>query len=573
MNKEEANENLYSYLYSSCQQALIYIGLFSFFINLFMLTVPIYMMQIFDRVLASRNYQTLIFLTLIAIFILLILSSLDMVRIRIAGRVSNWLDEMLSPAALLSGPDCILNGNNYPQMVLKDIAQLKSILSGSFLFTLMDTPWLPIYLLVIALISPLLGLISALGAVLLFAVALVNQRLTYKVQNKIDTSSMLNTFNTSNTLRHAEVIQAMGMLGHLITKWQEKNKKSLELSDELSKLSSVIISFSKFARMLLQILILAVGAYLVLNNEITGGMMIAASILMSRALAPVDQAIGAWKQFQYGKEIMERLKAHFENRSERNSGIKLPKPKGLLSVEGLSFSNSSSEQRMILDEINFKVKPGEILALLGPSAAGKTTLARLICGILKPTSGFVRLDGADVYHWDRNDFGNYIGYLPQDIELFSASIKDNIARLGFVDEIAVVRAAQLAGCHEMILHLPNGYETLIQSTISQLSGGQKQRIALARALYADPQLIVLDEPNSNLDAEGEFALLNALLKLKEHKCTVIVISHRPSLVQYADKIILLSEGKIKMAGAKDKVLAQLQQIKSEHQQRSDYGMG
>ncbi|KTD82265.1 type I secretion system permease/ATPase [Legionella waltersii] len=573
MNQHDKNANLYTYLYHSCQHALLYIGLFSLFINLFMLTIPVYMMQIFDRVLAARNYQTLIFLTLIAAFILLILSILDMVRIRIAGRISNWLDERLSPAALLSGPDCILNGNNYPQLVLKDIAQLKSILSGSFLFTLMDTPWVPIYLLVIVLISPLLGVVATVGAILLFAIAIMNQRLTHKIQTKIDNSSMMNTFNTSNTLRHAEVIQAMGMLGHLINGWQEKNKKSLELTEELNKLSSVIISSSKFARMLLQVLILAVGAYLVLNNQITGGMMIAASILMSRALSPVDQAIGAWKQFQHGKEIMERLKAHFENSSQRNTSIKLPKPKGLLSVEGLCLSSSSAEPRMILEDIHFKVKPGEILALLGPSAAGKTTLARLICGIVKPTSGSVRLDGADVYHWDRNDFGHYVGYLPQDIELFSASIKDNIARLGPVDELAVIKAAQLAGCHDMILHLPNGYESLIQSSISQLSGGQRQRVALARALYGDPQLIVLDEPNSNLDAEGEFALLNALLKLKEQKCTIVVISHRPNLIQYADNIVLLSDGKIKMAGTKEKVLAKLQLIKTEHQQRSSYGMG
>lgn len=560
-------------IYICCKKAFIFIGLFSFFINIFMLTVPIYMMQIFDRVLAGHSYQTLLFLTLIAIFALLILSLLEMVRLRIAGRVSNWLDEVLNPAALLYSPDQVLKGNNYPHMVLKDIAQLKSTLSGNVLFTLFDAPWVPIYLLVIAFIAPLLGFVAALGAAILFAIAVINQKITQQVQDKVNDMSMMNVFNTSNSLRHAEVIQSMGMLKPLIASWQEKNKKALVIADQLNQTSSIIVSSSKFIRLTLQIFILALGAYLVLINQITAGMMIAASILMSRALSPLDQAIGTWKQFQSSKQILERLKNHFQVMQEREGGIVLPKPKGLISIEELHFSGAGQGNKMIINGINLKIKPGEILVLIGPSAAGKTTLARLICGVLKPSSGIVRLDDADVYQWERSDFGRHIGYLPQDIELFNDSIKANIARLGNIDDEAVIKAAQMAGCHSMILNLPNGYETIIQPNNVQLSGGQKQRIALARALYGQPQLIVLDEPNSNLDNEGEIALVNALVQLKKSKVTVVIISHKPNLLQCADTIVVLNEGRIQMEGGKEKILARLQQIKTNYQQRSGYGMG
>lgn len=560
-------------IYNCCKRAFIYIGLFSFFINIFMLTVPIYMMQIFDRVLAGHSYQTLLFLTLIAIFALLILSLLEMVRLRIAGRVSNWLDEVLNPAALLYSPDQVLKGNNYPHMVLKDIAQLKSTLSGNVLFTLFDAPWVPIYLLVIAFIAPLLGFVAALGAAILLVIAVINQKITQQVQHKVNDMSMMNVFNTSNSLRHAEVIQSMGMLKPLIASWQEKNKKALVIADQLNQTSSIIVSSSKFIRLTLQIFILALGAYLVLINQITAGMMIAASILMSRALSPLDQAIGTWKQFQSSKQILERLKNHFQVMQEREGGIVLPKPKGLVSIEELHFSGAGQGNKMIINGINLKIKPGEILVLIGPSAAGKTTLARLICGVLKPSSGIVRLDDADVYQWERSDFGRHIGYLPQDIELFNDSIKANIARLGNIDDEAVIKAAQMAGCHSMILNLPNGYETIIQPNNVQLSGGQKQRIALARALYGQPQLIVLDEPNSNLDNEGEIALVNALVQLKKSKVTVVIISHKPNLLQCADTIVVLNEGHIQMEGGKEKILSRLQQIKTNYQQRSGYGMG
>lgn len=560
-------------IYICCKKAFIFIGLFSFFINIFMLTVPIYMMQIFDRVLAGHSYQTLLFLTLIAIFALLILSLLEMVRLRIAGRVSNWLDEVLNPAALLYSPDQVLKGNNYPHMVLKDIAQLKSTLSGNVLFTLFDAPWVPIYLLVIAFIAPLLGFVAALGAAILFAIAVINQKITQQVQDKVNDMSMMNVFNTSNSLRHAEVIQSMGMLKPLIASWQEKNKKALVIADQLNQTSSIIVSSSKFIRLTLQIFILALGAYLVLINQITAGMMIAASILMSRALSPLDQAIGTWKQFQSSKQILERLKNHFQVMQERGGGIVLPTPKGLVSIEELHFCGVGQGNKMIINGINLKIKPGEILVLIGPSAAGKTTLARLICGVLKPSSGIVRLDDADVYQWERSDFGRHIGYLPQDIELFNDSIKANIARLGNIDDEAVIKAAQMAGCHSMILNLPNGYETIIQPNNVQLSGGQKQRIALARALYGQPQLIVLDEPNSNLDNEGEIALVNALVQLKKSKVTVVIISHKPNLLQCADTIVVLNEGRIQMEGGKEKILARLQQIKTNYQQRSGYGMG
>lgn len=309
----------------------------------------------------------------------------------------------------------------------------------------------------------------------------------------------------------------------------------------------------------MQILILGVGAYYVLTNQITSGMMIAASILMSRALAPVEQAIGAWKQFQNFKQAKHRLEPHFKFKSDRKSGLKLPRPKGIVSLENV-FYTPPNMQKLVISNLTHKIQAGEMVALIGASAAGKSTLARLIVGIIKPNSGTVRLDGANVYQWERDDFGQYVGYLPQDIELFSGTVKDNIARMGEVNDTAVVKAAQLAGCHDLILRLPEGYNTVIHRDSFNLSGGQRQRIAMARTLYNDPQLVVLDEPNSNLDNEGEVALLKTLQTLKVNGVTVILIAHRPSIIRHVNTIIVLNEGKIQFSGPREQILSKLHEL-------------
>lgn len=557
--RQKQIENVMQESFQASKSSYLYVGLFSLFINLLMLTVPIYMMQVFDRVLASYSYETLIYLTLIAIVALLVLSLLDMVRTHLIIHINSWFDRKVSPLALAISPDQMLKGNPYPVLALRDIGTIRQFLGGSAIFTFFDAPWIPIYIGVIFLLNSWLGIISLVGALLLFLCALLNEFTTDKLLQKANEISSDNNNRINATLRNVEVIQAMGMLYPLINTWYDNNEKVLMLQTKASKISGNILALSKFFRLTLQVLILGVGAYFVLINQLTPGMMIAASILMSRALAPVEQAISAWKLFQNFREAKSRLQSHFQFVSERNSEFQLPQPKGLISIESAYYSPPNSH-KFVISNINHRINSGEMVALIGSSAAGKSTLARLIAGVIKPSSGVVRLDNADVYQWERNDFGQHIGYLPQNIELFAGSIKHNIARMGEVDDAAVVKAAKLAGCHEMILHLPDGYNTVIREDSFNLSGGQLQRIAFARALYKDPQLLVLDEPNSNLDSEGESALITALDALKKKGTTVIIIAHRPSIIRHVDTIIVLNEGKIQFSGPRESILEKLREL-------------
>ncbi|PUT39195.1 type I secretion system permease/ATPase [Legionella taurinensis] len=545
--------------FEASKSAFIYVGLFSLFINVLMLTTPLYMMQVFDRVLASYSYDTLIYLTLIAVLALLILSLLDAVRTYIIIHVSVWFERKLSPPALALSPDQILLGNTYPEHALRDIATVKQFIGGSAVFTFFDSPWVPVYLIVIFMLDPVLGWISTIGALILFLCALLNELCTRKLLRDASEMAINTQQEMAASLRNAEAIQAMGMLPALISAWHKNNEAILHFQIKSSKISGNILALSKFIRSSLQIFILGVGAYLVLTNRITSGMMIAGSILMSRALAPVEQAISAWKQYQSAKHAIDRLKPHLAFQSHRLSGIQLPAPKGHLSVENLYYMPPAL-QKFVINGITLHIKPGEMAALIGPSAAGKSTLARLIAGVLKPNNGSVRLDTADVYQWERTDFGRYVGYLPQDIELFNGSVKENIARMGTINDAAVIKAAKQAGCHELILRLPQGYDTVIHRNSFGLSGGQRQRIALARALYGDPQLVILDEPNSNLDSDGELALLNALQELKRRQATVILIAHRPHVIHFVDTLIVLNEGKIQFSGPRDQILNKLKEL-------------
>lgn len=542
------------------KQAFMYVGLFSLFINLLMLTIPLYMMQIFDRVLASHSYDTLLYLTVIALIALMVLSLLDTVRTYIIIHISTWVDKKITPAALLRCPDQVLMGNPYAEQVLRDISTFRQFLGSSAIFTFFDAPWVPIYIIVIFLLNPWLGLLATIGAIVLFACALANEFATRKLLLDATDKAIHNNHETTATLRNAEVIQAMGMLSRIIRGWYEHNEKVLDLQSKSSIISGNILSLSKFLRSSLQILVLCLGAYLVLTNQLTPGMMIAGSILMARALAPVEQAISAWKQYQTAWQAKARLEPHFKFNSGRFDCIELPKPKGFLALENVYYSPPNMH-RFVINNICHLIKPGEMVAIIGPSAAGKSTLARLIVGVLKPASGAVRLDGADVYQWEREHFGSNVGYLPQDIELFNGTVKENIARMDEdANDAAVIKAAQLAGCHDMILHFPLGYETPINRGSFSLSGGQRQRIALARALYQDPQLIVLDEPNSNLDNDGENALVLALQALKARGATAIIIAHRPHVIHYVDTIIVLNDGKIQFSGPREEILAKLREF-------------
>ena len=485
----------------ACHKALYVAGFFSFFINILMLTTSLYMLQVYDRVLASRSYDTLIYLTLAAVIALAALTLLDIARSRVLVHVSYWLDNALSPAALAKGPDQILQGYAYGPQALRDIATVRQFIAGAGIFSLFDAPWVPIYLFVIFILSPALGFLATFGAIILFVLALINEIMTRKFLNEANSRAMSAQYYVDTSLRNAESIQAMGMMPNIIQHWETQNAPVLQLQTIASNRAAIILAISKFMRLSLQIFMLGIGAYLVINNQLTGGAMIAGSILLSRALAPVEQAISVWKQILAARQAYHRLQQHFSATTRHTSNISLPAPKGIVTLENVTYHLSRTE-KPILANISLQIDAGEMIAIIGPSGAGKSTLARLIVGALKATSGDVRLDGADVYTWERHDFGRYTGYLPQDIELFTGTVKDNIARMGIIEDEAVISAAQIAEVHNLILHLPKGYDTHIGNSSYVLSGGQRQRIALARAIYHFPRLLVLDEPNSNLDKNG-----------------------------------------------------------------------
>jgi PrtD family type I secretion system ABC transporter len=394
----------------------------------------------------------------------------------------------------------------------------------------------------------------------------LNEYFTSKAILEGNTEAAKNQTQIDTVLRNAEVIQGMGMMPALLKRWYDANEKVLILQEKSSTISGIISSLSKFIRICLQVLILGVGAYLVIQNQLSSGSMIAASILLSKTLAPIEQSISSWKQFQTGRIAYQRLKKHFSYLIERSIGVQLPAPSGQISLKNVYYT-PPGESKPSIQNLSFEITAGEALAIIGPSAAGKSTLARLILGALMPQAGSIRLDGAEVFSWDRQDIGKYLGYLPQDIELFSGTVKDNILRFNenSNDEM-LIQAAKDAGIHEMILKLPHAYETDIGSGGQNLSGGQKQRIGLARAIYAYPKIVILDEPNSNLDSEGEIALIQAMNILKQKGSTLIVIAHRPMILSAVDRILVLNAGQIQFLGPRDEVLAKVlpQQKNNEH---------
>lgn len=542
----------------ACRQAVFYAVIFSFFTNLFMLTIPLYMLQIYDRVFASYSYDTLLYLTILAVFALLVYALVDVARTQIFTNVSHWLDHQLGSEALLRSPDELLQGRSYGTQSIADVRNLRTFITTPGFITFFDIPWMPIYIIVIFLLNVYLGILAVFGSLMLVVLAILNQKLTQKTLMEANVKNIMSQRQIDASLRNAEVIQAMGMMPNVIRFWHKQNDEALNLQTNANRINGFLSSFSKFLRLVLQMLVFTLGAVLVIKGQLSAGSMIAASILMSRALAPVDQAIGSWKTMIASLAGYRRLKEHFKVDSLRGSaGINLPAPKGKIHIEDLVFQAAGNE-KLILNRINLTIEPGELVALIGPSGAGKSTLARLIVGALKPSHGKVRLDGADVYTWDRTHFGNHVGYLPQDVELFLGTVKENIARLNEGDDAKVISAAKLADIHDLILHFPKGYDTPTVIGGFNISNGQRQRIALARALYDEPAVLVLDEPNSNLDQKGEEALLQALLTMKQKGATQLVITHRPYLLNSVDKIILLREGMVQLFGTRDEVLKALQ---------------
>lgn len=550
-----ASEAVLKKAVAACRLGFVIVAVASLCINLLMLTVPIYMMQLFDRVLASRSTDTLLMLTVLAAAALLTLALLDMVRTVLLVRIGTWLEQRVSGAVLEASVVGILRSRHDPTIQgLRDLSTYRTFLSGPAIFPIMDSPWTPIFVAVIFLMHPLLGWIAISGAVVLFAFAITNELATRGPLRQAGSASIQSLERAEAAVRNADVIEAMGMLPNLINRWNRANAGTLTLQARAGSRSGGITAASKFVRLALQIGMLATGAWLVINAEVTPGVMIAASILLARALAPVEQAIGSWKTAVSARTAYQRVARQLRETPLRGEAIPLPTPKGQLTVKQAAYVHEGATEPLFTN-VSFKLEPGELLGLVGPTASGKTTLARLLVGNLSPRAGHVRLDGAEVSRWPPEDLGRSIGYLPQDVELFSGTVGENIARMGEAEPDAVIAAAQLAGVHEMILSLPGGYETEIGPGGAALSGGQRQRIALARAVYGDPRFLVLDEPNASLDSDGEYGLHNALTTLRDRGATVVVITHRPGVLRQADKIVVLRGGRMERFGPADEVMA------------------
>lgn len=532
------------------------VGVFSFFLNLLMLVSPIYMMQVFDRVLSSGRIETLIMLTVIAGVAVLVLGALDMVRKRVLTRISTWLDHRLSAELIASSVTGQLRGLSLGSEPLRDLGNVRSFVNGQGIFPLFDAPWVPIFVLVIWLMHPYLGMLAFISAVVLFGLAIANDMTTRNPLKRAGQVQVVAYSQAEATIRNADVVQAMGMLPPLLKRWDVQNEKALGEQQVASDRAGALGGLSKFIRMFVQIGILGIGAYLVLQGQLTGGGMIAGSIMLGRALAPVEQAIGGWKGFLNARQAFNRLEKLMSNLPQQPESMPLPMPVGHLSVDRVSFIPPKSD-KPIIKNVSFELEPGESLGVIGPSAAGKSTLCRLLVGTWRPTNGHVRLDAADMWAWSPNDLGQHVGYLPQDVELFAGTVRDNISRMREASSDEIVSTAALAGVHEMILHLPEGYETQIGPYGATLSGGQRQRIGLARALFGNPRVIVLDEPNANLDHDGEQALIKALMTMRERGSTIVLVAHRPSMVSFVDKLLLLRDGQVEMFGPRDQVAENL----------------
>ncbi|MCH5549835.1 type I secretion system permease/ATPase [Pseudomonas syringae pv. syringae] len=562
-----SQENNLQVALKACKGSFISVGFFSLFVNALMLVPTLYMIQVSGRVVPSSSTPTLIMLTLIMTVLMITMGSLEWVRSRIMVRISNKLDVLLSRdvyqasfrKALRSG------GMDASAQSLNDLTSLRQFLTGNGLFAFFDAPWLPIYTAVMFIFHPWFGWMTVGSAIVLVVLAYLNHRFTGKALTEANQQSLSANLLTTKNLRNAEVIESMGMLDTLMARWGKRQRRVLVLQSDASDKSGIISSISRTFRNWAQSIMLALGAYLVITHQINPGLMMAGSLLLGRALSPVDQIINTWKGFVAARVQYNRLNETLEKLHNEPDRMALPDPEGHVQVENLVVTPPGGKNPVIRN-ISFVTPAGTIVGIVGPSAAGKSTLVRALLGIWPAQHGTVRLDGADISAWDKQKLGPHLGYLPQDIELFEGSISDNIARFTKVDPEKVVLAARTAGVHEMILQLPDGYDTVIGSEGVNLSGGQRQRIGLARAIYGSPRLIVLDEPNSNLDEVGERALSVALQLIKESGATVFIVSHRPNILSRLDRVMVMNAGTITLYGARDQVIAELAQQQAKAQQ-------
>ncbi len=541
-----------------CKGAFLSAAAFSLVINLLMLTPTIYMLQLYDRVLSSRSEETLVMLTLLVVAIFITQGALEWVRSQILVRVSVKLESLLNKRLFIIAykQSLYTGGQQASGQALDDLTSLRQFLTGNGLFAFFDAPWLPFYVVLMFLFHPYFGWVAISAAIVLIILAIINEKITHKVLEEANGLAAQGRALVNKNLRNAEVIESMGMLESIHQRWLKGSEKVLFLQALASSRAGLITAMSKTLRMMFQSLVLGLGAYLAIQQEISPGLMIAGSILLGRALAPIDLMIGSWKGFIMARAQYVRLNTLLLKIPEDKEKMSLPEPKGSLQIEQAVVA-PPGVKTAVIKGVSLTINAGDSVGIIGPSGAGKSTLVRALLGIWPAASGKIRLDGADVFAWDRMELGPYIGYLPQDIELFEGTISENIARFGELDAEKVIAAAKMSDVHELILRLPEGYDTVIGRAGGNLSGGERQRIGLARALYGSPKLVVLDEPNSNLDEQGEIALAKALVQLKQAQVTAIIVTHRNRVLGSVDKLLMLNEGQLVAYGPRDEVLAHL----------------
>jgi len=530
--------------------------MFSLAINLLYLAGPLYMLQVYDRVISSASEVTLVMLTIALLIAFLALAGLDAVRARVLTRASIRLDRKIAARVMTAIIDRSASFGGARSQMLRDFDTFRQFITGMGIHAIFDLPWAPIYIAVIFALHPALGAFALGCSILLVLMALLNEWIVKPPLTESSEAASRNYSFTEMSLRNTEVVRAMGMTEGLLNRWSRDRNRMLERQVAASDRAATMQSIIRFLRLSMQSLILGLGAYLVIERLATVGAMFAASILLGRALQPVEQIVGSWRNLVSARGAFLRVRELLSANPPRDGGLSLPRPDGRLSVETLTFVPPLSS-KAILRGVAFGIEPGEVLGVIGPSGAGKSTLARHIVGVLTPSAGAVRLDGSDVSVWARTSLGQHLGYLPQDIELFADTIAANICRFQEGEDREAILAAQMAGVHDMIVRLPNGYDTQVGEGGAILSGGYRQRIGLARAVYGNPSLVVLDEPSSNLDADGDAALTDCIMQLKQRRSTVVIISHRPSTIGVVDKILLLKDGVAEMFGPRAEIMSRL----------------
>lgn len=547
---------------AAVRRNLLLVALFTCATNVLILAIPVYLFQISDRVLTSRSMDTLVMLTLVIVGAVILQAVLDAVRRFILMRTAVEVAAKLGSPILSAAARASLGSNGREYQTLGDLQQIRGFLVSGTLMSFLDVPFAPLFILAIYLVHPHLGTIVVITSLVLLVIAIINQRITSKPFAEANAHQSRANLHLDSMSRNSQIINALAMIPEAVSIWGRDTAASLTAQVRAQDRNIISAACSRAVRLLTQISMLGWGAYLAINGQLTGGMVIAASIIAGRALAPIEGAIEGWSSFLLSRAAYGRISALLTSSPLNQERLILPQPEGRLDVERLLFVPPGTKS-VVLNSISFSLDPGDSLAVIGNSGAGKTTLGKMLVGSILPTSGCVRLDLMDLRNWDQRQLGENIGYLPQDVQLFPGTIKDNIARMrqeATDDEIH--RAAILADVHQMISSFPQGYETYVAADGSPLSGGQKQRIALARAFFGNPRLLVLDEPNSNLDTAGDHALMRALAHAKANGITVVVVTQKPSLLSGVDKILLMNEGSVGMFGSRNKVMEALNQRKT-----------